>query len=82
MDVGMLWFGADKSADLSSEINSAAKYYQNKYGRSPNLCFVNPSSMEKINGQRNTNISIKPDKSVLPGHLWIGVDEKLPLAGD
>ena len=84
MEVGMLWFSTDKSSDLFSEINAAARYYQNKYGRSPNLCFVNPGSMEKINGQQNTAtaIAIRPDKKVLPGHLWIGVDEKLSTAGD
>jgi len=82
MDTGMLWFSTDKSADLLAEINSAAHYYQNKYGRSPNLCFINPNAMEKINGRENATIAIKPDKTVLPGHLWIGVEEKLPIAGD
>ncbi len=82
MEIGMLWFSADKSSDLFSEINSAAKYYRHKYGRSPNLCFVNPGSMEKIGDQQNPSIAIKPDKKVLPGHLWIGVDEKLPIGGD
>jgi hypothetical protein len=82
MDIGMLWFSTDKSSDLFSEINSAAKYYQNKYGRSPNLCFVNPSTLEKISEHCSNNIAIKPDKSVMPGHLWIGVDEKLSTAGD
>ena len=82
MDIGMLWFSTDKSSDLFAEINSAAKYYQNKYGRSPNLCFVNPGSMEKINGRQNATIAIKPDKKVLPGHLWIGVEEKLPAGTD
>ena len=82
MDIGMLWLKTDKSSDLFAEINAAAKYYQNKYGRSPNLCFVNPSSMEKVDGHSSIPISIKPDKAVLPGHLWIGVDEKLPTGTD
>jgi hypothetical protein len=82
MDTGMLWFSANKSADLLAEINAAARYYQNKYGRSPNLCFVHPNTMEKIDSQHGASISIKPDKTVLPGHLWIGVDEKLPTGGD
>lgn len=78
MNIGMLWFDSEKLSNFSSMVADAVKYYQNKYGEIPNLCFVHPSMMEKVGQSGNEMaITIKPDKTVLPGLLWIGVDEKL-----
>ena len=45
MDIGMLWFDNDKKTDLAAKVGRAAEYYQKKYGQMPNLCFVNPASL-------------------------------------
>jgi hypothetical protein len=45
MNIGMLWFDNDPKADLPAKIERAAKYYQNKYGKRPTLCFVHPSHL-------------------------------------
>ena len=45
MDIGMLWFDNDKKTDLTTKVSRAAEYYQKKYGQMPNLCFVNPASL-------------------------------------
>ena len=42
MDIGMLWFDNDQNMDLQAKIERAARYYHDKYGQTPNLCFVHP----------------------------------------
>jgi hypothetical protein len=45
MNIGMLWFDNDPKAEVNTKIERAAAYYQNKYGKSPDLVFVHPSMM-------------------------------------
>ena len=85
MDIGMLWFDNEKTTDLLIKVERAAAYYTQKYGQSPNLCFVHPdmiSSMGDVtmagNGQDNQvkipEIEIRSMKTILLDHLWIGID--------
>ena len=85
MNIGMLWFDNDPKAELSSKIERAATYYRNKYGATPTVCFVHPSmiaaaaSPEPNPAQpalRSAGLEIRPTRSVLPNHLWIGVGGK------
>lgn len=82
MDIGMMWFDNDPKTTLDVKVQHAADYYQHKYGRKPNLCFVNPLSYAKGQPQAETarpgSILIQPFRAVLPDHLWIGLEEKLP----
>jgi hypothetical protein len=84
MNIGMLWFDNDSQSDLAAKIERAAVYYQKKYGKRPNLCFVHPSmaSLEPVNGQtaakdepaiKAGNVEIRTTRAVLPNHLWIGI---------
>ena len=75
MNAGMLWFDNDPKTALSTKIEKAVNYYQKKYGRKPNLCLINPNS---LNGEKSEDgkITIRPYRPVLPGHLWIGVEDK------
>jgi hypothetical protein len=45
MNIGMLWFDNDPKAGLTTKVERAAVYYLNKYGKSPNLCFVHPTML-------------------------------------
>jgi hypothetical protein len=72
MNIGMLWFDNDPKADLKIKIERAATYYRSKYGKTPNLCFVNPSMLETSLVRAN-GVEIRPNRSVLPNHFWIGV---------
>ena len=74
MDIGMLWEDNDPKTDLAAKIAGAAEYYRKKYGQSPNLCFIHPSMLgdKPIEGP----IEVRTSKSVLPNHLWIGVEQK------
>jgi hypothetical protein len=90
MKIGMLWFDNDKQTDLVTKIEDAADYYQHKYGLRPNLCFVHPSmapedipdetdaSLASEDNQATVlqagNVVVKTSKSVLPNHIWIGVN--------
>jgi hypothetical protein len=76
MDIGMLWFDNDKKADLRAKIARAAKYYQNKYGDTPNLCFIHPGMLpENGNGSQAGEIEVRTSNTILPHHFWIGVNQ-------
>jgi hypothetical protein len=76
MDIGMLWFDNDPKADLAQKVSRAAAYYQNKYGQSPNLCFVHPTMLKdtfKEQPVRAGAVELRQSHSVLPNHFWLGV---------
>ena len=75
MNTGMLWFDNDSKTTLSAKIERAVAYYQKKYGRKPNLCLINPKA---LSGEKpdSAKVTIRPYRPVLPGHLWIGVEDK------
>ena len=86
MDIGMLWFDNDPKAGLDTKIERAAAYYRSKYGRKPTLCFVHPTMLAKAGwptespaanngkGYVAAGIEVRSHRSVLPNHLWIGVN--------
>ena len=74
MQAGMLWFDNDKKTTLGTKVKKAAEYYHKKYGRDPNLCMVHPSMLAEKTIEEN-KIAILPYQPILPGHLWIGIDD-------
>lgn len=71
MNVGMLWLDDDRKRTLEEKVRRAADYYFQKYGRLPELCLVNSTMSAgeaKVGG-----IEIKPAKTVLPYHFWLGM---------
>lgn len=73
MQTGMLWFDNDPKTGLAAKIERAADYYRQKYGQIPDLCLVHPSMLGQE--QPPGKIAIRPYRPVLPGHLWLGIDE-------
>ena len=73
MDSGMLWFDNDNKVDLATRIHRAADYYQNKYGKTPNLCFVHPSMLGE-EPYKSNGIEVRTTRTVLPNHFWLGVN--------
>jgi hypothetical protein len=75
MREGMLWFNGVSDQSLEDKIRGAGKYYKQKYGVEPNLCFINPSmavkGLDKVD-----DIEVRETHSVLPNHFWIGVSSK------
>ena len=91
MDIGMLWFDNDNKTDLQLKIERAAAYYRNKYGKTPNLCFVHPcmipknpeeslpndASQEAENPPINSQgVEIRTSNTMLPNHFWIGINRQ------
>lgn len=79
MHTGMLWF--DNSKDLLSiKIQKAVDYYIKKYGRNPDLVLVHPSMLENQNQldlkSDTVSFTVRPYRPVLPGHIWIGIEDK------
>ena len=73
MSVGMLWFD-DSKKPLAEKIEAARAYYVKKYGQEPNTCLVHPSMMEG-NIHLSLTMGIRPYRPVLPGHIWIGIED-------
>lgn len=71
MDEFMLWFDNDPKTTLSAKIIRAVQYYTEKYGRVPNLCLIHPAGAQGDIG----GIRVRPYRPVLPGHLWIGIEQ-------
>ena len=74
MHTGMLWFD-DSKTTLKIKIQKATEYYRKKYGRVPDLCLVHPSMLKDTNVEEE-KITVRPYRPVLPGHIWIGVEDK------
>lgn len=81
MEIGMMWFDNNPKTSLKTKVDEAAEHYREKYGRNPDLCLVNPAMLAE-NQIQEGKVMIRTLRSILPGHLWIGVDEKLPTGTD
>jgi len=81
MFTGMLWYDNDPTTALAAKVQRAAEYYRRKYGAAPDTCVVNPAMLTEPPLQAGA-VTVRASRAILPGHLWIGVEEKLPLAAD
>ncbi len=79
MHTGMLWFDNSQTA-LNIKIQKAMDYYHKKYGRTPDLCLVHPSMLDAQEKSQRTveinKLTVRPYRPVLPGHIWIGLEDK------
>lgn len=75
MHTGMLWFNNDPKKTLQVKVQEALDYYIKKYGRTPDLCLLHPDSM-KDQVVDIKNLTVRPYRPVLPGHIWIGIEDK------
>jgi len=79
MNVGMLWFDNDPRTALTAKVNRAGDYYRQKYGLIPDLCLVHPSMLvERLDmvEECEGKVVVRPNRTILPGHLWIGTEDK------
>jgi len=77
MHTGLLWFDNSNSL-LSVKIQKAYDYYIKKYGRIPDLVLVHPSMLESNDrdGFHMESLRVRAYRPVLPGHIWIGIEDK------
>ncbi len=45
MKVGLLWYDDDPGRDLAEKVGRAARRYRQKFGTSPDICYVHPSTL-------------------------------------
>ncbi len=76
MNVGMLWFDDDPRTALKAKIERAVGYYRQKYGRLPDVCLVHPSMLSSAPAETFDKVTVRPNPIILPGHLWIGVEDQ------
>jgi len=70
MKVGLMWFDNDPRRPLEEKIKRAARRYKEKFGRFPNVCYVNPALLEK-NEVRCGSLRVVAASDILPHHFWL-----------
>jgi hypothetical protein len=71
MNIGLLWHDSQKPVDLVVPL--AAARYEQRFGESPNVCYVNPTVLP--DGDRAVDgVLIKSSAQVLKFHYWLGVE--------
>jgi hypothetical protein len=78
MQEGLLWLDADPKRDLAEKVARAADRYQFKFGRRPNLCYVN-SAMLSQSSLEFSGVRLVPANNILKHHFWIGIEESAEL---
>ena len=94
MKVGLLWYDADPQRALEDKVVRAALRYREKYGRLPDVCYVNPKTIAGRSGQEErlacrmeglqATIRIVSASNILIHHFWLGENgtkAKAPHAG-
>lgn len=76
MNYGMLWFDDDPKTELSDKIKLASVYYEKKYGQAPNQCFIHPDTKTN-DASADGGMKVTASPTILPHHLWIGVNTAL-----
>jgi len=74
---GLLWYDADPKRDLAEKVARATDRYHVKFGRWPNLCYVNDAQIAATEGSAGAEIGgvrLLGAPNVLRHHFWIGED--------
>ena len=72
---GLLWFDDTPTRPTADKIAHAVARYRQKYGRSPDVCYVNPACLAPSDTSDGAAVQVVAAKSVLPNHFWLGVHE-------
>jgi len=80
MNEGLLWYDGDPKRSLNDKVAQAADRYAHKYGRVPDLCYVNPAMLPDGKPVECGGIRVQPMSNVLKHHFWIGVEEAQAVA--
>lgn len=72
MKSGLLWFDDNPKVPLAAKIDNAARRYREKFGRAPNVCYVNPRTLAGA-GEVCASIRVVELANMQPNHFWVGV---------
>ncbi|TAK32710.1 MAG: hypothetical protein EPO21_14570 [Chloroflexota bacterium] len=77
LKIGVLWYDRDSRRSTQDKIDEAIERHVEKFGVSPNTCYVHPAaavSHDRLRIVRRANI--------LPNHFLVGVDADPEAGGD
>lgn len=69
---GLLWLDDNPKLPLSVRVEKAVRRYREKFGRSPNLCYVNPVTLSEVEDMP-AHVKLIGLASIQPNHFWVGV---------
>ena len=73
METGLLWYD-DSKVDFASKVREAAQRYREKFGKSPDRCYVNPASLPNKGKKPSVKgIKLLTSPTIQPHHFWVGV---------
>lgn len=69
---GMLWLDNDPARTLADKVARAVAHYQEKYGRLPMVCYINPNAIpDGMAMGAAAGVLIVQDKHTLPHHFLL-----------
>ena len=77
MQTGLLWYDGDPNRGLVAKIEDAARRYREKFGQTPDTCYINSSVLAVVgapNVVSNMAVRVVPATNILPNHFWVGVE--------
>ncbi len=70
MNKGMLWYDSQTARNFYNSLNLAVSYFKEKYGFSPECCFVHPDMLKDCPKSEST-VKVMADEKVLRNHIWM-----------
>lgn len=72
--LGWLWLDNDPKTDLEQKLNGASSRYQQKFGRSPRVCYVNRAVLGDSSA-RYGRLQVCSAANVHPGHFLFVIED-------
>ena len=74
MEIGLLWYD-DTQMEFATKVQQVVERYEEKFGKAPNRCYVNPASMPGEAKKLSLNgLKVLASPTILPDHFWVGVE--------
>jgi hypothetical protein len=80
MNIGMLWYDDDTKRRLDEKVARAVEFYRAKYGVQPTECYVHPGMLAADQPSTAAGVRLRPNRTIIKNHFWLGVDESLAAA--
>ena len=82
MQTGLLWFDDSPDRELNKKVEDAARRYWQKFGVSPDTCYVNLAALAgdelrlDLPAPQGRSLRVVPAANVLLHHFWVGVEDQ------
>ena len=78
MQTGLLWFDSDPNRGLAAKIEDAARRYREKFGQTPDTCYISNTAMTDAGMQQTLSglaVRVVPSTNMPRHHFWVGREE-------